>query len=444
MQADGLVDLPPQIERLLELVSERTGVVSRLERVVRGADEPNPPVLYAARISNYDFKRVPDIERGAAGKGLSEPAAIGGAIGEAVERYCASHVDAARLRRTTLKDAPDAALQPRDLLLYSARQYARPGFPFVPPTDEMTIDWMLATECVPGDVQRREAWVPAVAVYLHGNNVMPGDALFMGNSNGLAAGPDADSALRSALCELIERDAFVVTWMNRLAPARIAIDGKADALAGIAEHYRRFDVDLQLYALDSDTGIPVVMALALSDRPDEPAAVVGLGCHLDAGEAALRAAFEVCQVRPSQVHHRRTPRRLAAAEVHGIEDHSAYFAQHEVRHELDFICHSERRAALSALPRLTGGSPAVDLQTCVGALQRIGCRVFCVDLTTPDLLPYPIRVVRAIASGLQPIHFGHGMARLGGTRLQQAALRWRPGVAAAGEDGLNPCPHPLA
>ena len=71
---------PPQIECLLELVSTRTGVVRRLDRVVRGVDEPTPPVLYAATVSKYDFKRVPAIERRAAGKGLTASAAIGESV----------------------------------------------------------------------------------------------------------------------------------------------------------------------------------------------------------------------------------------------------------------------------------------------------------------------------------------------------------------------------
>lgn len=435
---------PPQIERLLELVSPRTGVVRRLERVVRGVDEPTPPVLYAAMISNYDFKRAPEIERGAAGKGLTASAAIGGAIGEAVERYCASHVDATRLHRTSLQEAPAGALLPNELVLYSPHQYARAGFPFLAPVNDMAIDWIRATELLDDRGSTKESWVPAAAVYLHGNNVMPGDALFMSNSSGLAAGPDLDGATCSGLCELIERDAFVVTWMNRLEPERITLDEPGGALDGIVEHYRRFGVDLQLYALASDIGIPVVMALALSDHPAEPAAVVGLGCHLDARQAALRAAFEVCQIRPSQVHHRREARRLVADDVKGIEDHSAYFGQHEVLHELDFVRHTSRRVALSALPRLAGASACDDVATCAAGLRRIGCRVFTAEVTTPDLMPYPIRVVRTLASGLQPIHFGHGMARLGGSRLREAAQRLRPGAAPPDEDALNPCPHPLA
>src|SRR5437764_1164284 len=75
---------------------------------------------------------------------------------------------------------------------------------------------------VPGDA---DIWVPAVAAYMHGNNVMPGDALFAPTSNGLAAGPTVVAAVRSGLCELIERDAFSVTWLNRLAAPEIQLAG---------------------------------------------------------------------------------------------------------------------------------------------------------------------------------------------------------------------------
>ena len=131
-------------------------------------------------------------------------------------------------------------------------------------------------------------------------------------------------------------------------------------------------------------------------------------------------------------------------DVKSIEDHSAYFAQPEALPELDFIRFTPRSAALSALPRRAHVDAESDVATCAAALRRIGCRVFACDVTTPDLAPYPIRVMRTIASGLQPIHFGHGMERLGGTRLDEAARRLRPGTAPPGEDGLNPCPHPLA
>jgi ribosomal protein S12 methylthiotransferase accessory factor len=430
---------PAQIERLLELVSERVGLVRQLSRVMRAADEPQPPVLYAATLSNFDFKRAPPIERGAAGKGITESEAIGGAIGEAVERYCASHVDRQRLYRTPLGEAPAGAILPQDCTLYSEAQYRRPGFPHMRPTPELAIDWVRATELPDG----RETWVPAVAVYMHGNTVMPGDALFTPSSSGLAAGTSVVEAVRSGLCELIERDAFLVMWMNRLAVPELAVDAHDDVLAGIVGHYACFGVELRLFDLTTDVGIPVVMALALAGDTAGPAAVVGLGCHLDPQVAALRAAFEVCQVRPSQMR-RQNARTLAASEVRGIEDHSAFFAQRASLPELDFLLQGGRRRRLADLGSLAKADAGTDLATCVAALRKIGCRVAYAELTTADLAGYPIHVVRTLATGLQPIHFGDGLARLGSARLYEAAARMDPGHPPGNEDSLNPCPHPLA
>jgi len=66
------------------------------------------------------------------------------------------------------------------------------------------------------------------------------------------------------------------------------------------------------------------------------------------------------------------------------------------------------------------------------------------DLTTPDIDPFHIRVIRAIATGLQPMHFGYGEDRLGGSRLFEVPARLGYASGPRSEADLNPCPHPLA
>ena len=53
-------------------------------------------------------------------------------------------------------------------------------------------------------------------------------------------------------------------------------------------------------------------------------------------------------------------------------------------------------------------------------------------------------IVRAVATGLQPIHFGHGEARLGGRRLYEVPQILGYTTRSTRADDLNPCPHPLA
>jgi ribosomal protein S12 methylthiotransferase accessory factor len=70
--------------------------------------------------------------------------------------------------------------------------------------------------------------------------------------------------------------------------------------------------------------------------------------------------------------------------------------------------------------------------------------VLYVDLTTPDVKDYGLHVVRVLATGLQPIHFGFGEERLGGRRLFEVPQRMGYTAEPRDVSDLNPCPHPLA
>jgi YcaO cyclodehydratase, ATP-ad Mg2+-binding len=107
-------DLSPQVKELMQLVSPRVGLIRSLTRSPRGPIEPNPPIIYHALLSHFDFKRAKQSERIAAGKGASESEAIGSAIGEAVERYCASHVNQQALRHANWQVVGSSAISPAE------------------------------------------------------------------------------------------------------------------------------------------------------------------------------------------------------------------------------------------------------------------------------------------------------------------------------------------
>ena len=69
-------------------------------------------------------------ERTGVGKGTTDREAAAAAIGEALERYCAGQPDHRRVRRFAWKQRSGDAITPPECVLYSERQYARPGFPY--------------------------------------------------------------------------------------------------------------------------------------------------------------------------------------------------------------------------------------------------------------------------------------------------------------------------
>jgi ribosomal protein S12 methylthiotransferase accessory factor len=234
--------------------------------------------------------------------------------------------------------------------------------------------------------------------------------------------------------------------MNRLGVPQVNYSGMGGIATRIQAHYARFGVEALVFDITTDIGVPVMMALAVDRSGGGPAIVTGLGCHLNPAVALKKALMEVCQVRPSEAlkFARQPPweRLKSYQDVKKLEDHAAFAAIPDNLREFDFLWHNGR-VRIEDLPDRSAGDAQTDLARCVKLLRGAGCRVAYVDLTTPDVAPYGIFVVRAIATGLQPIHFGAGEERLGGRRLFETAAKLGYASGIRTEDDLNPCPHPL-
>ncbi len=428
---------------LADLISPRVGIIRSLSRVSRGTEEPNPPVVCQSLVSQFDYRTAKTADRMAAGKGETEREALLGAIGEALERYCSYQQNPDAVLRATAAELGKAAIRPHMFVLYSDRQYSAPGFRYAKPDDQTAIGWTRALE-LPGE---SEAFAPASLVYLYFNAGGPDGYFSPPTSNGLAAGPSLSSAVLGGLYELIERDAFLIAWMNRLAVPRVDYSGMAGIAARIQSHYARFGIEALVFDITTDIGVPVMMAMTVDRSGGGPAVVVGLGCHLNPSVALKKALMEVCQVRPSEsLKFAKDPpwKRLKVyRDVKSLDDHAGFAAIPGNLPEFNFLLNSGRSKPIESLPNGSVGEVKADLAQCVNLLRAADCRVAYVDLTTPDIAPYGMFVVRAIATGLQPMHFGVGEERLGGRRLFETAAKLGYSTGIRTEDDLNPCPHPL-
>jgi ribosomal protein S12 methylthiotransferase accessory factor len=432
------------VARLLELVSPKVGIIRNLSKFVRGVEEPCPPFIYQAILSHFDYRLAPHMERAAAGKGRTESDAIRGAIGEAIEHYCAAHFNPQTSFVASWEQLNGKALSPTDCVLYSESQYARRNFPYHRWSEQDQITWMPVRE-LPSE---HEAFAPAVLVYLAMDQLKAEDYLCSPTSNGLAAGPTLEFAVLNGLYELVERDGFLITWMNKMPAPRVDFSAMDGLAAEISEHYARFGTELRIYNLSTDIPIYVMMALALDRTGQGPAALVGLGCHLDPQVALTKAILEICQGHPGEARRFREELKDKSfkdyQDVRTLEDHSAFLMYPERIGEYSFLLENGRTQSIADLQNFSQGNARADLERCVESLVGSGCRVFYADLTTPDVADYGFRVVRTIATGLQPMHFGFGEERLGGRRLFEVPHRMGYAESVRREGDLNPCPHPLA
>ena len=438
------VDARAQLQSLMELVSPRCGLMKAVSLRVKNADEPDLPIICDGLLSHFDFRKGEGIERGTSGKGATEEQAMLGAIGEAVERYCASHAPHGAMHRAAIADLDGDVVSPEELVLYSDAQYGRNYLPFSVWKPSNALLWVRVKELT----TERPVWAPATFAFLSAPAIAEQqDYLCASTSSGFASGVDVAHAARAAIIELIERDAFVIAWLNRLAVREIDLERTDGVTTEIVRTFGRWGTKLRAFLLPTDLPAVPIMTIALDETGTGPAAVIALGCEMRPRPALEKAIFEMCQVHEPMLKAHRDGRGESAnayADVRSLEQHAGYFFRRDHLQELDFLL--ERPASVSIDEVQGHGGPAVedDLQTLDGAFRAIGSRVLYRDVTTPDLAGYPIRVVRALATHIQPIHFGYGQERLGGRRLYELPAKLGQSDGPRLEASLNPCPHPLA
>lgn len=429
------------VVRLREaLVSKRCGLITDLAPQGRGPEEPCPPYLWNATLSHYNFYDTSPGKRLTGGKGRTETQAKLAAMGEAIERYSAIQWEHQRIR---IGLASDAAITPNDCVLYSSDQYAS-GMGYQPWSQDVQTSWITGVELPTGAAVD----LPATLVYLLASPPRSEDRFTSVTSNGLAAGKDLTHAILGGAYEVIERDAFMITWLNRLPATTIRTPQRGCQAARIIRHYTRFGVDVRLLLLAADKGVSVVMAIA--ENPDDIGAFrhIGLGCDVDPAAAVDKAVFELCQSRPgipSRIFNDNYRTRLQNYEgVKTLDDHMLFHLDGAHADEFDFLEETDAVCDLDDLPRPDCSTAQDELNLVVATATRTGARVAYAEITAPDIAPLGPRVVRVIIAGHQPIDFGFGSGRLGGRRLYETPVTWGLRDRPLLEAELNKCPHPLA
>lgn len=414
------------------LVDPRVGLVADVD----GAG-PVIPGLLATALTRFAFPHPlgvrRDTPRVANGAGATPAEARLVARVEALERYCGLSLPSPSVTATFEEVAIDA-VRPNDLPLYSDRQYAEAGFPHPRFRPDALLRWAWGY----GVTRGRPVLVPQDAVRYFG----PKGSLLDESSSGVAAHATRAAALLSAVLELVERDAFMIFWLNRLSPPLLHLDrlppGFArDALGAVRGEGYQPAVGI----LTTDLGIPVMLAVGWRDDGAGPALRVGAGCDLSVPRALDRAMRELLGAVKAGAERAWEPAEpLAVDAVRCLADHGDAYAHPSWLVRARFLWASPERRHLSA-PEPGGDRSAPQrLSDVIELLSAHGHELIAHDLTTPDVAG-AVHVVRAVVPGLQPIGFGPQGIRLGGRRLYEAPARMGYTDGPTSEESLNCDPH---
>lgn len=286
--------------------------------------------------------------------------------------------------------------------------------------------------------------VPAQLVYL-GYNYLPHEPVLRGqNSNGGAAGSSWDMAAHNAICELIERDALMIHWLNKISPPRVDVASYHNSrIDFLTSQYQKYEIEFAVLDITTDIGVPVMLTALREKVPGRPILYVSPRADLDVESAivatltdGLRAGYW------ADVSEEQRKKAYANKEfLNGIEERHRYWTNPEIFPETDFIFkRSDKRFLENKFRR---ASPKTKLEHIKSTLREHKLDCYLADITTPIAKEFGLVVLRAIIPQIYPLYLKEKEKYLGISRLFETPVKMNIFKAPKKETEMNMTPHPM-
>jgi ribosomal protein S12 methylthiotransferase accessory factor len=368
------------------------------------------------------------------GVGRDSDAARTGALAEALERYAASMWRDEQFVVTTADDLGDDALDLDTLPRCSAKEQENPYCSWVQAEKNAPLRWVRGISLM----TMKPTWIPAVMVYL-GLEPAPGERFAFSNSTGCACHETLAQALVTAICEVIERDAVALVWLQQLRLRRIEFTDVTPALEPFVRACPEAALDRYFFDATSDFGVPTVYGVELAAHAPKVSTLIACATNSDPERAVQKVTSDLASHRLAITLERPIPDdpKLFTKSFQGC----LYMAHPDRRHAFEFLLGAGGRRAFHDLGANGGDDDAGRLAELLGRLRARNAEAFAVDLSTDEVIAAGMWVVRVVIPQLQPLTFNPNVRYLAHPRLYDAPMRM--GHRALPEERINPWPQPF-
>ncbi|MEE3650611.1 MULTISPECIES: YcaO-like family protein [unclassified Brenneria] len=440
------IELQSPLSRMADampyLLDNHVGIIEQVQEHPVEADSPRffRYICTAANTTAFGEHRNFAVGGGAA---TSREMALAKTIGEAIERYCAAIYDKTQMPLTSYDQAPFPCVHPEQFVLYTSAQHSYSDFMFDPFLPSSPVRWVPALNLK----TNLQIHVPAAMVYVPYFFYKDGDETPIGQpiSTGLSCHCSYEEAAIGALCEVIERDCFMITWQARLSRDQIRQDNLSAVNRDLIQRFTAVGYQVYLMDISNESQIPAVMAVARHNTDYVPL-VVAASVALNGEEAIRKALEELAHTERYAFQMKGEVPRLEDDpeydNIQGQADHVNFWLDPANARHADFLHASNHFRDYRDMPDFTGQTHAISLRNLVNKLDQTGYQALICDITSSDVRELGFWVLRAIVPGYHPLFMGYHHRPLGGKRLWQVPqLLGFPGLAPGATD--NPFPHPF-
>jgi ribosomal protein S12 methylthiotransferase accessory factor len=236
-------------------------------------------------------------------------------------------------------------------------------------------------------LNNEEIFVATNSVY-HPYDAPPGQCakLFRSNTNGLASGNVLEEAIFHGLLEVIERDALSTAEFHRNPGKELILTEDDGINYELLQRFKDAGVEIKLWLLSHDTGIPTVLAVTDDIKLKDPALLVmGAGSHLQPEIAIRRAITEAAQSRVVQIH--------GAREDTDREKFVRKIGYERMKRMNSFWYNEGESITFAEMQDISTGTPAENIDVVLDHLKKIVEKAIVVNLSRESVAVPVVRVI---------------------------------------------------
>jgi len=437
-------DIHSSLINLSPIVDPNFGFLTSIRRVRQHYDEPKF-WHYSAKV-NSKFSKNDGGPFNTQSSGISifsEKTALLKCLGESIERYC----NFVYLKGKVSFEGPFSlvkakAIKPERFTGYSPHQLQNKRFKQFVVDSNSIFTW---TSCK-SLLDEQKILVPCQLIYLSYYRGKTEPILYPPISTGTAGGSSLSAAIVRGVHEVVERDAFMIYYLNKLPAPRINLkickDHRIQKILRIAARYK-----LEIISLDitTDLPIPVVATVVINDTGIGKAVSVGLKSDLDPVEAIIGSFCEALHTR-NWIRETYEKVALNTTRVDPLKNKNVEMKRRALlwygagaSQNLNFLLNSHKKSDIQPIKRVYKSGE--HLKRLISIFAKNSYEVFYKELTLNSFREMGYFVVKVLIPGMQPLHLNEKYPLLGGNRLYTVPERL--GFKAKTENELNKYPHPF-
>ncbi len=423
------------IERGARFICENPEIVKHVHKITSYNDEPK---LYSYAIIFKDkFESEYSNESGAAGVSFNKKRAFLKALGETVERYSLSGNNNKKFinesyERLTSLHKPAINLKEVTPILDKETQCKKAA--------KAKIHWIRGKSLM----SNKDVLIPAQLIYVPYVYQHSEPALRFPISTGAAAGASLEGALYRGICEVIERDAFMIHYLNKLSSPRVNLSSLKNAIINnVLRLYRRYNLELYIFDITTDLKVPVFAAITIDKTGIGPAVSVGLKAGFDIETDIIGAIEESLMVRSwaRDKFIQGGKKHKDKENIISLEDRESFWFPVSVIKYLDFWLKSKssKKLDLSYKKDLDGNY----FKKIIQVLKTENIEAFYTDITDNEIKKYGLLAIKTVIPKLQPLYLDERDSYLKLDRLFSAPVRMGFLSIPNRINQLNKIPHPF-